>query len=92
MDKMNIFDSLKNDQEFLAKLAKAETNSQICEMFAGKGISITEEEIRSIRENGVADELNEDALDNVSGGYLGIAAGVAVILFLCGLAKGAKCR
>ena len=92
MNNMNIIESLKNDSEFLTQLAKAETNAQICDMFAEKGISITEEEIRLIRETGGAEELSENDLDCVSGGYLGIAAGVAVILFLCGLAKGARCR
>lgn len=92
MNEMNIIESLKNDPEFLATLAKAETNAQICKMFTEKGISITEEEIRSIRENDTTTELSESDLDSVSGGYVGIAVGVAAILFLCGLAKGSKCN
>ena len=92
MGNMSIIESLKNDYEFLARLTKAETNSQICNIFEEKGISITEEEICSIRENSGTGELCENDLDCVSGGYLGIAAGVAVILFMCGLAKGAKCK
>ena len=91
MNEMNIIEALKTDGEFLARLAKAETKAEICKMFEEKGIVITEEEVQAIFVGSENQELSEDDLDNVAGG-MSVIGGVMALMFLAGLAKGAKCK
>lgn len=91
MDQMKIIEELKTNTEFLEKLKAAENEAEISELFATKGLNVTADEIKAILDGGTDDELDENDLENVSGGY-GIIVGVAIILFLAGVAKGASCN
>lgn len=93
MDQMRIIEELKTDSEFLAKLADAKDENEAKVLFAERGIKVTCEELKAIRNGDTSDELDENTLENVAGGSgLGIAAGIAIICFLAGFAKGTKCK
>ena len=72
-----------DDADFEEKVANIESETALKELFATKGIIMTDEEIsafcknvRNILESN-GDELGEDALDDVSGG--GIIAGLVFV-------------
>lgn len=92
MDQLKIIEDLKTDKEFIAKLANANDEAEAQNLFAEKGIEVTCEELKAIWNGEVSGELDEDTLENVTGGGLGLIAGIAIICFLAGLAKGAKCK
>lgn len=86
---MNLLD-LRNDQEFMAKLADTNDVAAVKELLASKGIEMTEEEISQALEHTDA-ELSEEALENVAGGFAEIYAGICILAFVIGLARGSRC-
>ena len=67
---MNI-EHLMNNEEFKAKLSAAENTAEMAEVFASYGVEVSEEELKEAMAPvtaGEGGELNEDALDMVSGG------------------------
>lgn len=91
MEQMKIIEGLKTDNEFLAKLADAKDEAEAKSLFAEKGIEVTCDELKAICNGEVSGELDETALENVAGG-ISIAAGIAIICFMAGFAKGSKCK
>lgn len=68
------------DKEFVAALAKITTAEEAQKAFAAKGIEMTLDEVQQIGDMmGQKDELGEDDLDNVAGGFA-ITTGYAVII------------
>lgn len=72
------------DAEFEEKVANVESEKELKELFASKGIDMSDEEVssfcekvRSVLEEG-GDELSEDALDDVAGG-MGIIGGLTLV-------------
>ena len=65
--------TLMENKEFSEKLALTETTEEVIDVFAEYGVTITEEELEaalaSVKSNG--NELDEAALENVSGGIYG---------------------
>lgn len=65
--------SLMENKEFSEKLALTETTKEVIDVFAEYGVTITEDELEaalaSVKSNG--NELDEAALENVSGGIYG---------------------
>lgn len=94
------FEEAKKDTEFMKMLGEQDTPEKIQAAFATKGIELSLDEVKELVVK-VVDmagnndgELNENALDNVSGGLLGwgIALGMGALGTAVGwlLAKG-KC-
>ena len=93
MDHMNIIEELKTDNEFLAKLGNAKNEAEAKALFSEKGIEVTCDELKAIRNGEVVTEFDETALENVTGGGIfGIAAGIALICLLAGFIRGNKCK
>jgi len=90
-------EDLKNDREYLDKLAAQDTPEKIQATFAEKGIELTLEEVKTIIV-GVVDSLDnsetldEVMLENVSGGFVAtstlIGFGCFVLLSATGVAIG----
>lgn len=69
---MDQFKALLDDEVFVRKLAQLETNEEVQKAFAEKGVDFTMEEIDQIVEKlyGDSAELDEDKLEDVSGGFV----------------------
>ena len=74
MDKEK-FTALLRDEAFVKELIEQETVEDAQKLFASKGVDITVEQINEIR-NGViarvgddSEELSDDQLENVAGGF-----------------------
>lgn len=86
------FEEAKKDTEFMKMLGEQDTPEKIQAAFATKGIELSLDEVKELvvkvvdtsEEN--QEELNEDALDNVSGGFIGM--GIALGLTALGVAVG----
>ena len=68
------FEELAKNDAFLAAVAACETNEEIQKAFAAEGVELNAEEVTSFVESVIAntsDELDDNALDNVSGGCAG---------------------
>ena len=90
-------EALKTNKVFIEKLLEAKSNEDIIAVFADEGIEVTEKEILAADDMLTSDgELNEKALENVSGGWVGVVIGIAAVLAGAsaarGLADGLKCR
>ena len=74
------FENLMHDREFCEKLENAENDDVIIQLFADKGIDVTKEQLAEAREMiSRGDELDEEMLDNVSGGFSAIMASLLII-------------
>ena len=61
------YKDLLNNEAFLAKLAGAQNIGEVKDLFAEKGVTVTEDELLdSILPSG--DELDEESLESVAGG------------------------
>lgn len=81
MDQMKILEELKNDKEFLEKLSAAKDNdAEMAKLFNEKGIDVTEDAIKAIRNSVNSEELDETSLDNVAGGF-GLIEGIVIGIF-----------
>lgn len=82
-------DELKDDQEFMSKLAGCDSVDGMVALFAEEGIYFTEDELKRTMEmvsvGSTEGELDEDALENVSGGIL-MSTLCAAFLISCGIA------
>ena len=70
-EKIVLLEKLTDNDAFLADIAKAESKDQLQEVFANYGLELTCEEVDAFvakLNNETADELNEDALEDVAGG------------------------
>ena len=65
-------EELLNDDEFVRELESAETDSDVVALFNSKGVAISAEEVKAIRDENADDELLEDKLEEVAGGMSGI--------------------
>jgi len=91
---MDTIEELKKDELFMSRLAKMTDPKEVVDIFAEKGIEISEEEaslaLTKVEEDS-ADELTDESLEKVSGGsitlglMLGFAGLVAVISFARGI-------
>lgn len=93
---MNKIEELKHDPVFAEKIQKAESLSEVAKLFSDEGVKVTEAELQAEAEKD-NDELNEDALDSVTGG-VGVVAVVKVVAgayvaykLLRGYIDGIKC-
>ena len=76
--------SLMQDEQFKAKLSDADDLDSVAALFRAEGIQVTGADLESAMDNQQTDgELNEEALDNVAGGFGGILA-AACIIFIGG--------
>jgi len=91
MNEKELLEQLKNDPAFIEEIRNAEDAEEMAKLFMAKGIEVTTAQIEALFQEEGEGELNEDDLDNVAGGFGTVLAGVAVILFLAGVAKGARC-
>ena len=73
--------ALLDDKEFVVKMMSQETPEDVQKVFADHGVEITMEEVKELgkalahlEKKGVSDELSEDDLMDVAGGFLGITA------------------
>lgn len=74
------FENLMQDREFCEKLENAENDDVIIQLFAEKGIDVTKEQLAEAREMAShGDELDEEMLDKVSGGF-GVGFAMAAML------------
>ena len=76
------FENLMHDREFCEKLENAENDDVIIQLFADKGIDVTKEQLAEAR--GMisrGDELDEEMLDKVSGGFGAGFAMAAMLLY-----------
>lgn len=86
---------LEKNEEFICEMRKATTAEEAREVFAKFDVIISSEEAEIAFSKAASSEfeLEEDELEQVSGGVVGpILAGIALIAFLIGLAKGSKCK
>ena len=70
--KMELLENLKNNEEFITKLGAAEDSQSVRKVFGEYGIELTIEEAGAIINYGreCNGELDEESLDEVSGGIL----------------------
>lgn len=66
--------ALLSDEKFVAGILELETPEDVCKAFADEGVTVTTEEIIQVKEQLASigennDELSEDQLEDVSGGY-----------------------
>ncbi len=74
------FENLMRDREFCEKLENAENDDVIIQLFAEKGIDVTKEQLAEAREMvNHGDELDEEMLDKVSGGFGAVMASLLII-------------
>ena len=92
MEQKAIIEELGNDREFIGQLKAAADSTEIQKLFADRGISVSAAQIDELLADDRNGELSLDELDNVAGGDIGIIAGIAIILFLAGLYRGARCK
>ncbi|MBR6940797.1 MAG: Nif11-like leader peptide family RiPP precursor [Clostridia bacterium] len=80
MDNKEKLDALMKDEAFVKKLEACKTAAEIIALYKEQGIEVTEENAKAglaVLQKG--DELDESALENVSGGTLGALVGIATI-------------
>ena len=68
-----------NDPEFVKAFAAAKSPEETQKLLAGRGIEMTLEEVLAMGEAIGNDELNDDELENVSGG-IGIVLGTLAVV------------
>lgn len=84
--------NLQNNEEFMRRLADAKTPDEVQPLLAEFGVDMTKEDIAAALDQ-AEKELPEEDLENVAGGFVGaVVGGVAVLCFLFGLARGARCK
>lgn len=91
---MNI-EALKQNQEFIQKLSKAADAKEITALFAAQGITVREEDAQLALqkiEAGDTAELDASALDQVSGGGIGLGMAVIGLIAVVGFARGIRCK
>ena len=79
-----------HDESFIASLDNAKSEQEIIGLLAGKGIKVNEKEFRDIVLNELSqkDELTEDDLELVSGGWLHMIVILGAALILIAILKG----
>lgn len=99
MNKQEIMDkvqALMQDEQFKTKLANAESMDDMAALFCNEGIQVTGAELEEAVSQQDGDELSEDSLENVAGGFAVsglIAAGCIIFVggsILLGYIDGVK--
>lgn len=85
---MNI-NELKNDNDFMNRLADADSVETVKELLLEKDIVMSDDDIANAMAS-ADDEFDEKALESVSGGGMGIGLGLVALAFLIGAARSAK--
>lgn len=78
----NKIEALAKNEEFIAELEKLQSEEEIISLFKTNGVEITSEELKSMVISGENEELDENLLDDVSGGAIGYVVGYAVARWL----------
>lgn len=87
--KMELVQQLSEDKEFMADLAKTENVSEVVALFAQNGIEISEEDLVRVMPSVSADgELDESALEQVNGGWVGFLIAIAGVCAGASAARG----
>jgi len=83
---------LEKNEEFIREMGKATTAEEARKVFAKFNVIISAEdaEIAFSKAASAESELEEDVLEQVSGG--GILLGICALAFLIGVARGAMCK
>lgn len=80
---------LLKDSSFIEELKTAENDEDVQKLFAAKGIDLSLDEIAQMVQESIAahekGELDEESLENVSGGVIGLLClGAGAIAFFAG--------
>lgn len=78
----NKFENLINDEIFISKLENAKSDEEVITLFKANGIEVSIDEIKEMALDLEAEELEEDSLDNVSGGAVAYIIGYAAARWL----------
>ena len=88
----NIINGLQNDKDFLEKVCTATDPELVKVLFLEKDVELDDAAARAFVEkvqSTESEELNEDDLENVSGGILGLCAtGTIAACAICGVMGG----
>lgn len=82
IDKM---EALKENESFMKEMSAATTAEEVRDIFSQHGVAFSLEEAQAILEEAKKhndDELSAEDLDNVTGGYIGLAIMVGIIIFV----------
>ena len=82
IDKM---EALKENESFVKEMSTATTAEEVRDIFAKYGVAFTLEEAQAMVEEikkHSDEELSAEELDNVTGGYIGLAIMVALLIFV----------
>lgn len=75
--------ALMENAEFAAKMEQAESVAELVALFNAEGVEVTEDAVKQALEKIENEELDEAALENVSGGFVAIVvAGIAIATWL----------
>ena len=89
MEMTKKIESLKENKEFLNKIAQMENSDEVAAAFCAEGVEVTAEEVEKARELiGKNGELSEKALEDVSGGIAGLLWGIAGVIIFASMAAG----
>ncbi len=85
------FNALMNDQDFVVKMLSQESAEDVQKLYAENGVELTMDEVKALGEaldkvDQPEGELDEDALENVSGGVLTALAVAKCIIGVGGAA------
>lgn len=74
--------ALAENEEFTEKLKQTESMEEAIKLFAEYGVEVTEEDLKNLMAAVPEGELDEAALENVSGGFIGFVIAAAIILLV----------
>ncbi len=90
---MYTVEELTQDKELMEALSRADTPEAVMNAFKTKGFDLSLEEaaqVLDLAENN--DELSEDDLSAVSGGFGSVFVGICVLAIVVGFARGIRCK
>ena len=74
-------DSLMSDASFAQRVSECETYDDLANIFSAEGLTVSPEELEAamdkVTASGASDELNEDDLESVAGGFISGSAFLA---------------
>lgn len=81
MEMKEKIDALAKDDEFIARVKTCETAEAVAALYGEEGIEVDAEELKAaleaMKNSKQGDELTEDSLENVTGGFISGAAFLA---------------
>lgn len=82
-------EQLMQDEQFKAKLSNIEDLDEMAALFQNEGIQVTGADLEAALENqSTSEELSEESLENVAGGFPAAFAIAGIIIVGVGLAQG----